>query len=123
MTQDPLILTRLAKRISLLAVITAGVMELISILIKGILPEFTYGLALGTAVSIANFHIMVIFVKRAVRGGNAMGTTFTGYLARFVLYGIAAVISAKTGTASLLGTILGFVTIQIGIYIDAFIGR
>lgn len=123
MSQNTRDYTRLRNRISLVAVIIAAVIELIAILVKGVRLDFTYGLALGTAISIVNFHVMAFFIKRSYEKGGAVGTSFAGYLVRLVLYAAAVLVSAKTSNASLLGTILGFLTIQIGIYVDSFIGR
>lgn len=123
MTENPRSYAGLKHRISLLAVIAAGIACLIAFLVKGVQLDFVYGLALGTAVSIANFHVLAYFVKQTYERGGSIGLSFTGYLIRLPLYAVAVLTAAKTGNTSLLGTILGFVTIQFGIYVDSFIGR
>lgn len=123
MTKNPRSYAGLKHRISLLAMTSAGIVCLIAFLAKGVRLDFAYGLALGTAVSIANFHVMAFFVKQTYERGGSIGLSFAGYLIRLALYAVAVVTTARTGNASFLGAILGFLTVHTGIYIDSFIGR
>ncbi len=108
-------LTSFKNKIFQYGILVAVIIELASLPFLGLDIQFSYGLALGTAVAILNFSIMVFTLKRAL-SGRGMATTFLGYMIRLIIYGCVFYLSMKVSTISGLGTILGFLTLKSAIY-------
>ena len=102
-------------------VIIAILCEIISLPFLGWNPRFAYGLALGTCIAIANFHLLVFASKKVLDRGKGVGLAFIGYILRLFLYGGGFYMSYRLGTDSGLATLLGYLTLKIGmIYLKGF---
>jgi hypothetical protein len=108
-------LTAFKNRICFCGICIALIFEVGSLLFLGLDAGFAYGLALGTAVSVVNFNILVYTSRRLLDGGRAwMG--FVGYLVRLAVYGFAFYMALRVGYPSAFGAALGFLTLKLAIY-------
>ncbi|MDR3242836.1 MAG: ATP synthase subunit I [Clostridiales Family XIII bacterium] len=102
-------------RIFKYGVIAGVIFEAVSLPFLGLSKDFAYGLALGTAVSIVNFNIMELILRRILAGWNPM-LNFPAYLFRMLIYGIAFYMAMRMSRVAGLGAVLGFVTLKTAIY-------
>ncbi|MDR2296473.1 MAG: ATP synthase subunit I [Clostridiales Family XIII bacterium] len=107
--------TAFKNRIFFYGILIALILEAGSLLFLGLDASFAYGLALGTAVSIVNFNILVYTSQRLLDSGRAwMG--FAGYLVRLAVYGFAFFMALRVNHTAALGAALGFLTLKLAIY-------
>ena len=103
------------KEIYTYALISAVLIELISIPIIGTGTEFAYGIGLGTLISVANFSLMSL-------AGSLMITTkntfigMLGYMIRMARAAAAVLIALKISMICATGTLAGLLTIQLAIF-------
>ena len=107
-------LTAFKNKIFKYGILTAVLMEVLSLPVLGFDRGFFYGISLGTAIAIVNFNIIEIFCKLALKKENRL-IVFAGYLIRLTIYGFAFMSSLKIGLTCSAGVILGFFTIKIAI--------
>jgi len=108
-------LTEFKKGIFKYGIIAALIAEAISLAAIGFNTQFAYGLALGTCIAIVNFNILAFCCKKVVDGGGAFAS-LAGYLFRMMIYGFAFYMSVKISLYSAAGTVIGFLTLKIGLY-------
>jgi thiol:disulfide interchange protein len=108
-------LTAFKNQIFLYGIAVALIFEAGSLLFLGFNAFFAYGLALGTAIAIVNFNILVFISRRLLDRGNAwMG--FVGYIVRLAVYGFAFYMALRVGHVAAIGAALGFITLKFAIY-------
>ena len=98
------------------SICAAVIIELGSLPFIGWDPLFAYGLALGTCIAIVNYRILAISAKLALDLGRGISLAVIGYIVRLAIYGGAFLLSYKTGTAAGIATLLGYMTIKLGIF-------
>ena len=98
------------------SILAAAIIELGSLLFIGWNPLFAYGLALGTCVAIVNYNLLVWSSKMALAMGRGVGLAMIGYVMRLAIYGGVFFLSYKTGTASGIATLLGYMTVKLGMF-------
>ena len=108
-------LTSFKNKIFLYGIFVAVIVELVSLPFLGLNMQFSYGLALGTAIAILNFNIMAFTLKRAL-SGRGISISMLGYIIRLLIYGGTFYISMRVSQLSGLGTVLGFLTLKGAIY-------
>jgi len=108
-------LANFKNKIIKFGIIIAAICELVSIPFLSLDTSFFYGLLLGTAISILNFNMMEIMLKKALEHREGI-YVFLGYLIRLVIYGAAIYTTLKISPTSALGTLIGFLTLKIAIY-------
>lgn len=96
-------------------IIAALICEVVSLFFLGWNPGFTYGLALGTAISIVNFTMMEVTLRRVLSTGNRWMASL-GYLIRLLFYGVAFYSAIKIGIVSAVGVLIGFMTLKVAIF-------
>lgn len=96
-------------------IIIAVLCQLISLPFLGLNPQFSYGLALGTAIAIVNFTILEFTLKKAIEDRKG-SLAFVGYLIRLAVYGGAFYISMQVSLISGMATLIGFMTLKLAIY-------
>lgn len=108
-------LTTFKNKIFLYGIIVMVIFEIVSLPLIGLDIKYTYGLVLGTFISIANFNILAFTLKKVLSGGNK-SFIFLGYFLRLLLYGVAVVTAFKVSNYAGFGSLLGFITVKISIY-------
>jgi hypothetical protein len=98
------------------SILTAAIIQLGSLLIIGWNPLFAYGLALGTCISIVNYNLLVFSSKKALLMGRGLSLAVVGYTVRMAIYGGVFLLSYRTGTASGIATLLGYMTVKLGMF-------
>ncbi len=96
------------------SIIVAIVMELVSLVVLGFSMKFLLGLFAGTATSIVNFAIL----ERSAVGlmqTNSKAPVVLGYFLRLPIYGAVFYACLMSGTNSVIGCALGFVTLPIAL--------
>ena len=97
-------------------ILIAVIIELGSLCIIGWVPQFLYGLALGTSVAIINYKLLVLSSKLSLEMGRGIILSIVGYCARLAIYGVAFYVSYKIGTVSGIATLLGYMTIKLAMF-------
>lgn len=97
-------------------VIVAILAQLISLIFLGWRPQFTYGLALGTAIAIVNFTILAFLTGRTVDGKSGKWTLVLSYFIRMGIYAYSFYVCIKISNVCGLGALIGFLTLKIAIY-------
>lgn len=108
-------LTKFKNKIFLYGILVMLLMEVISLLFLGFNLKFSYGLLLGTAISIVNFNILAITITRVVTSGKKFLATIS-YLIRLIIYGTVFLIAIKTSNYAGIGCVLGFLTTKVAIF-------
>jgi small basic protein len=108
-------LSAFKNRIFFHGILAALIVEAGSLPFLGFDPGFAYGLALGTAVSIVNFNILVYLSRRLLNSGRAW-IGFSNYLVRLAVYGFAFYTALRVSLIAALGAALGFLTLKLAIY-------
>jgi hypothetical protein len=98
------------------AVFFAIICELISILFLGFSAKFSYGIILGTTISIVNFYILYFTIKKILTLRKGSFIIFLGYIVRLSLYGLSFYKCIQISYISAIGVVIGFLTIKISIY-------
>ena len=100
-----------------LNIIIVLICEASSIFFIGFDMKFALGLAIGAAVASINMNILFSFVKTSVN--NSWGIIFNllGYVVRMIIYGIALYFSIKISNTSAIGTIIGFIGMNISMFL------
>ncbi|GAB1475898.1 hypothetical protein MASR2M70_07300 [Bacillota bacterium] len=98
------------------SILVAVIIELASLFIIGWTPQFLYGLALGTAVAIINYKLLVFSSTMVLKMGRGLSLAVLGYCARLAIYGLVFYMSYKIGTASGIATLLGYMTIKLAMF-------
>jgi hypothetical protein len=96
------------------SIIVAIVMELVSLVVLGFSTKFLLGLFAGTATSIVNFTLL----ERSVVGlmqTNSKIPVVAGYFLRLPIYGAVFYACLMSGTSSVAGCALGFVTLPLAL--------
>lgn len=96
--------------------IIAILCELLSLPFLGWSPQFAYGLALGTCVAVVNYSILTFSAKKIIYGGKGASMAVLSYVVRLIIYGGAFYMSYQIGTVSGLATLLGYMTLKMGMY-------
>lgn len=97
-------------------ILIAVIIELGSLCIIGWVPQFLYGLALGTSVAIINYKLLVLSSKASLKMGRGLSLAIVGYCVRLVIYGVAFYVSYKIGTVSGIATLFGYMTIKLAMF-------
>lgn len=108
-------LTSFKNQIFKYGIIIAVLCQLISLPFLGLNPQFSYGLALGTAIAIVNFTILEFTLKKVIEDRKG-SLAFVGYLIRLAVYGGAFYISMRVSLISGMATLIGFMTLKLAIY-------
>jgi hypothetical protein len=114
-TQEMDGLSSFKNEITRYGILVAAVFELASIPFLGLDAQFLYGLSLGTAIAIVNFHLMAITFRLVLEKRNR-SIAFIGYLIRLAVYGGVFLISIRVSLISALGTALGFLTLKLAMF-------
>lgn len=77
--------------------------------------KFAVGLFFGTATAVINLFLLSLTITKAVEKPNGAILTFTGYMIRLTIYGAVFFFSIREGLTSGLATLLGFMTVKMGI--------
>lgn len=96
------------------SIIVAVIMELGSLFVLGFSTKFLLGLLAGTATSIVNFTIL----ERSAQGlmqTNSKVPVVAGYFLRLPIYGLVFYACLMSGTRSVIGCALGFVTLPLAL--------
>ncbi len=109
-------LTQFKRQIFKYALLVALIAEVVSLPILGLNLKFTYGLVIGTAISIVNFTLMEATLRTAMTGASAASIIIVGYMVRLAFYGVSFYTCIKTSYPCGVGVVIGFVTIKIAIY-------
>lgn len=97
--------------------------ELLSLPFLGFDIRFLYGLALGTAVAVVNLKLLRITAEWVLSHRWGPAIAVAGYMLRLLVYGAAFLTAYRLGTASGIGSLLGFVTLKLGILYAFGFGR
>lgn len=108
-------LDRYRKKVCLLALVTAGAIELISLPILGIDIGFTAGLAAGTATAVMNFNLMYLATEYALRNLRAAIIPMST-IGRLCIYGLIFFLSIKSSYAAAIGCGAGFMTDKMALF-------
>lgn len=111
------------KAINGCAIATTIIIGGIYTLIFGFSINFFYGLALGAAINIGNF-VFLGFMARVLLNtnrGKVQIRTYLSYIARLIIYGLGFFIILKTGKDGIIGLLLGYMVIFLGIYEVVFL--
>jgi hypothetical protein len=103
------------NRIFFHGIAVALIFEAGSLLFLGFDIGFAYGLALGTAVSVVNFNILVFASRRLLASGRAW-MSFANYIVRLAVYGFAFYMALRVSHTAAIGAALGFITLKLAIY-------
>lgn len=95
-------------------ILMAAVAEVVSVFVIGPCLFFPIGLAVGTAVSIVGFIILVRTGQSLMERSKKSPILF-GYIIRLILYGASFLICIKVDLRCGFGCMIGFVTIHFGI--------
>ncbi len=109
-------LTKFRNKIFIFGVLVMLVAEAISLPFIGLDWKFSVGLLLGTAIAIVNFAIMTKFSVMIVEGKNRFLASMS-YLIRLLLYGGVFYMSVKISLAAGIGSVCGFMTLKVAIFI------
>jgi hypothetical protein len=76
------------------------------------------GLAVGTAISAINFHLMAtdVFKAVSVRTGKASGVAAGRYFLRYMMLGLLLVVLFTRTNIHVAGTLVGLLSVQVVIY-------
>lgn len=96
-------------------ILVAVLMEVCSIPLIGWETGFFIGLSAGTAVAVLNLFLLSYTIAKAVESRQGTILTFASYVFRLALYGVAFFFSYRMGVLSGVATLLGFMTIKLGI--------
>ncbi|MGL4483393.1 MAG: hypothetical protein ACRCUS_00430 [Anaerovoracaceae bacterium] len=88
---------------------------IVSFFIIGVDIRFILGLGMGLAVAILNFNILAFVNEKMLSGQGAY--VAVGYVARFAIYGGVFIIAVKNSLQMAAGCGIGFLTIQMSIFI------
>lgn len=112
----------LRKRIYKSTFSVIAIFEVFSILVLGFDFKFTYGLILGTAVSIINFNLLAFSLEKSFEKANLKVQSYitVAYFLRILIYGITCYYALKVGYISAAGTVLAFISNKIAIYLVIF---
>lgn len=102
------------NEIILYGLIMAAVAEVISLFVIGPGIMFPAGLAVGTAVSIVGF-VILVRTGQTMMEQSKKSPILLGYLSRLVLYGAAFLFCIKVSLQCGFGCGTGFITIHAGI--------
>jgi len=102
------------NEIIIYAIVMAAVAEVVSLFIIGPSVMFPAGLAVGTAVSIIGFIILVKTGETLMEESKKSPILF-GYIVRLFLYGVSFFVCIKLSLQCGCGCGIGFVTIHFGI--------
>ena len=102
------------NEIIIYAIVMAAVAEVVSLFIIGPSVMFPAGLAVGTAVSIIGF-IILVKTGETLMEESKKSPILLGYIVRLFLYGISFFICIKLSLQCGCGCGIGFVTIHFGI--------
>lgn len=95
-------------------ILMAAVAEVVSVFVIGPCLFFPAGLAVGTAVSVAGF-VILIRTGRSLMEQSKKSPILLGYIVRLFLYGASFLICIKVDLRCGFGCVIGFVTIHFGI--------
>lgn len=102
------------NEIIIYGLVMAGVAEVVSLFVIGPSIMFPIGLAVGTAVSIIGF-IILVRTGRDLMENKKKSPILLGYIVRIVLYAATFMICIKLSLQCGFGCGIGFVTIHFGI--------
>lgn len=109
-------LKRFHSQIYRAGILIALLFELLSLPFLGFNPRFTYGLTLGTIVAVVNYSLLAYVTARILNRGMDAALAVLGYMVRLAIYGWVFYTSYQAGTTSGLATLLGYMTLKLGMY-------
>ncbi|UCC95204.1 MAG: ATP synthase subunit I [Candidatus Omnitrophota bacterium] len=95
------------------ALLYAGIGFVLSFFIK---RTFSWGLLLGTVVSIINFLLLERQIKAIVGEKKFLFFSFFGYIIRYLLMALALFLSIRIDLYMFFGAALGLFMVRLGIY-------
>ena len=107
-------LSEFKREIIKYTILTALVAEVISLLVTGIDSWFAGGLIVGTAVTIFNFHLLVLSGEKVMEVQKAMPVV-GGYFVRLVIYGVVFFLATRFGFSAAVGCAVGYITLHVAI--------
>lgn len=102
------------KEIVIYTILMAMISEVISLLVIGFNIWFAGGLVVGTAVTVFNFHLLVLSGEKVISEQRAMPVV-GGYFVRLVIYGVVFFVATRFGLAASVGCAIGYVTLHASI--------
>ena len=109
-------IAKLKNQILIYSLITAVVVELVSLPILGWDAKFLYGLVLGTVVSILAFSVLVWSARRTLKQGKK-SLSVVGYMIRLILYGAAFLAGIKLSIPAGIAAVIGILTTKAALLI------
>ncbi len=109
-----------AKTVRIAAVILCVISVLISLFFTDI-RVFTLGIFLGGAVAQLLFRQHELTIKKSIANGNAGNVTVTNYILRLLIRGITVGVAIFNPNVSIVGCVLGLLSIPYSIYALAFL--
>ncbi|MBO5666271.1 MAG: ATP synthase subunit I, partial [Firmicutes bacterium] len=100
------------------SIITAIVIDLISLIFLGLDRQFAAGLILGTCISAINFRLHVLQILTLDVSKPRKFGAFVRYVIRILLYAVGFYLALRISYICALGALLGFLTQKIAIIIE-----
>lgn len=99
-----------------LNIIIILICEAVSIFFIGFDFNFALGLIISTIAAAINLNILYLFVKISVCNNRGIIFNLLGYVIRMMIYGLALYFSIKISNTSAIGTIIGFLAINLSMF-------
>lgn len=96
---------------------SAALIGLLSLPFLGFDPAFLYGLALGTAIGAGNHQLLAMFAGQTVERRRGVAIAVLGYAVRLAIYAAAFLVAYRSGAASGIACLLGFLAMKLGLVI------
>ena len=103
--------------------ITAVLLCVICVLVSfffGNIRVFAMGIFLGGAVAQLLFRQHELTIEKSIGASNSKSITVSNYMIRLIIRGVTVFVAIKNPDVSILGCILGLLSIPYGIYALAF---
>lgn len=107
------------RTVRIAAVLLCVICVLVS-LFFGKVTVFAAGIFLGGAVAQLLFRQHELTIGKSIGAANAKSVTVSNYMVRLIIRGITVFVAIKNPNVSILGCILGLLSIPYGIYALAF---
>lgn len=95
---------------------------IISIIFRNDMRSYTVGFILGSFTGLLNYTIIIKFIGNMNFNKNVAAKAFSNYIFRLIIYGVVFYLALSSGF-NILTTVFGFISVKIGIVLDAHIQR